>query len=64
MITPYTARWAEKTDFREIVLWSHFKNGYETADVKSELHAMAKRFGLNQAFSTVLSAGGGAINNL
>jgi sn1-specific diacylglycerol lipase len=54
---PYTARWAEKTDFREVILSSHFLSDHKTANVKAELHAMAKRFGLEQPFSSVLSWG-------
>lgn len=54
---PYTARWAEKTDFREVVLSSHFLSDHKTANVKAELQAMAKRFGLKQPYSSVLSGG-------
>lgn len=54
---PYTARWAEKTDFREVVLSSHFLSDHKTANVKAELHAVAERFGLKQPFSSVLSGG-------
>jgi sn1-specific diacylglycerol lipase len=54
---PYTARWAEKKDFREVVLSSHFLSDHKTANVKAELHAMAERFGLEQPYSSVLSGG-------
>ena len=53
----YTARWAEKTDFREVVLSSHFLSDHKTANVKAELQAMAKRFGLKQPCSSALSGG-------
>jgi hypothetical protein len=57
---PYTARWAEKTDFREVILSSHFLSDHKTANVKAELHALAKRFDLQQPYSNVLFSGGGA----
>jgi sn1-specific diacylglycerol lipase len=52
---PYTARWAERTDFRRIILSSHLLSDHGTSNVKAQLHDLAHRFGLVEPYSSVIS---------
>mmetsp|Transcript_21788 Transcript_21788/g.60564 ORF Transcript_21788/g.60564 Transcript_21788/m.60564 type:complete len:1005 (-) Transcript_21788:65-3079(-) len=47
---PYTARWARRTDFKRIILSSHFISDHETANVKGQLHVLADQAGLHEPF--------------
>jgi hypothetical protein len=51
---PYTARWAERSDFRRIILSSHFLSDHETDNVKIQLHELAISFCLKEPYSSVL----------
>lgn len=48
--TNYTARWAHKRDFDEIVLSSHMLSDHSAPNIMSELEAIARSHGLSSPF--------------